>query len=58
VVLSTVLARQKAFLTMTQDEFVNIQNYAAIIASEDNSNDFYTILESLINEKEQGNNDG
>jgi len=50
--LSTVLAWQKAFLTMTQDEFVSIQNYAAILAGEDNSNDFYTILESLIDEKE------
>jgi len=37
---------------MTQDEFVNIQNYAAMLAIEDNSNDFYTILESLIDEKE------
>lgn len=43
---------------MTQDEFVNIQNYAAMLAGEDNSNDFYTILESLIDEKERGNNDG
>jgi hypothetical protein len=37
---------------MTQDEFVSIQNYAAILAGEDNSNDFYTILDSLIDEKE------
>lgn len=37
---------------MTQDEFVNIQNYAAMLAGEDNSNDFYTILDSLIEENE------
>ena len=35
---------------MTQEQFTEIQNMAAMLAAEDSTNDFYTILESLIEE--------
>ena len=38
---------------MTQEQFTEIQNMAAIMAAEDSTNDFYTILESLIEEMEE-----
>ena len=38
---------------MTQEQFTEIQNMAAMMADEDSTNDFYTILESLIEEMEE-----
>ena len=38
---------------MTQEQFTEIQNMAAMLAAEDLTNDFYTILDSLIEEIEE-----
>lgn len=39
--------------SMTQEEFNEIVNTAAMHTSEDNSNDFYTILEEMIEDEEE-----
>ena len=39
---------------MSQDQFNEIVNTAATLAAEDSTNDFYTILESLIEEMGEG----
>lgn len=38
---------------MTQEEFNEIVNTAAVHAIEDNTNDFYTILEEMIEDEEE-----
>lgn len=37
---------------MTQEQFTEIQNMAAMMAAEDSTNDFYTILEEMIEDYE------
>lgn len=38
---------------MNQDQFNEIVNTAAMLAAEDTTNDFYTILEEMIEDTEQ-----
>ena len=41
---------------MDQQQFTQIQQIAAFEAEQDNSNDFYTILEDMLEEAETTNN--